>query len=190
MTGWPLLRSWPALLLHGLLLLGFLYHSWTWFNIMPRTLPPIRVRGCSGVGGHDHRHRPDGGAGGQHRGFRADREVGIMKRSNAPIFWLLFGAGGMLSALIGAVLVFSTGLAAPLGLLLPADAFSYDRVLGFAQSWLGQAQPVGGDLPVSVAQRAPHLPHPARSGHPRRRGGQSCCATAARWWERWPRYWR
>ncbi|MGE4071875.1 MAG: hypothetical protein AB7E72_11930 [Lysobacterales bacterium] len=40
-----LLRSWPALLLHGVLLLGFLYHSWTWFNIMPRTLPPIRIQG-------------------------------------------------------------------------------------------------------------------------------------------------
>ncbi|MCP5476631.1 MAG: fumarate reductase subunit C [Rhodanobacteraceae bacterium] len=40
-----LLRSWPALLLHGVLLVGFLYHSWTWFNIMPRTLPPIRIKG-------------------------------------------------------------------------------------------------------------------------------------------------
>lgn len=39
------LRSPPSLLLHGLLLLGFLYHSWTWFNIMPRTLPPIRIGG-------------------------------------------------------------------------------------------------------------------------------------------------
>lgn len=40
-----LLRSWPAVLLHGVLLLGFLYHSWTWFNIMPRTLPPMRIKG-------------------------------------------------------------------------------------------------------------------------------------------------
>ena len=40
-----LLRSTPSLLLHGLLLLGFLYHSWTWFHIMPRTLPPIRLGG-------------------------------------------------------------------------------------------------------------------------------------------------
>ena len=43
------------------------------------------------------------------------------KRSNAPIFWLLFGAGGMLSALLGTVLVFITGIAAPLGFMLAAD---------------------------------------------------------------------
>lgn len=62
-----------------------------------------------------------------------------MKRSNAPIFWLLFGAGGMLSALIGAMLVFITGIAGPAGVLLPADAFSYAHVHGFAQGWLGKA---------------------------------------------------
>ena len=39
------LRSPPSLLLHGVLLLGFLYHTWTWFNIMPRTLPPILISG-------------------------------------------------------------------------------------------------------------------------------------------------
>jgi len=39
------LRSPPSLLLHGVLLLGFLYHTWTWFNIMPRTLPPIIISG-------------------------------------------------------------------------------------------------------------------------------------------------
>ena len=37
-----------------------------------------------------------------------------MRRSNAPVFWLLFGAGGMLCALLGPVLVFITGLAVPL----------------------------------------------------------------------------
>ena len=61
-----------------------------------------------------------------------------MKRSNAPIFWALFGAGGMLSALVGALLVFITGIAAPLGIGLPADAFSYANVLSFAHHGLGK----------------------------------------------------
>lgn len=62
-----------------------------------------------------------------------------LKRSNAPIFWGLFGAGGMLSALFGPVLVFITGLAVPLGFLLPADAMSYGKVLAFAQNFIGKA---------------------------------------------------
>jgi len=62
-----------------------------------------------------------------------------MKRSNAPIFWLLFGAGGMLSALLGTALVFVTGLAAPLGIVVGADWMSYPRALAFAQHWLGKA---------------------------------------------------
>jgi len=61
-----------------------------------------------------------------------------MKRSNAPIFWLLFGAGGMLSALLGTMLVFITGLAVPLGWLLPADGMSYPRMLALAQHWVGK----------------------------------------------------
>lgn len=62
-----------------------------------------------------------------------------MKRSNAPIFWLLFGAGGMLSALFGTALVFITGIAVPLGWPLPAELLSYPRVLALAQHWLGKA---------------------------------------------------
>lgn len=56
------------------------------------------------------------------------------KRSNAPIFWALFGAGGMLSAVLGPMLVFITGIAVPLGLLLPADTMSYPKMLAFAQN--------------------------------------------------------
>jgi fumarate reductase subunit D len=62
-----------------------------------------------------------------------------MKRSNAPIFWLLFGAGGVLSALFGTALVAITGLLVPLGWGLPADWMSYPRTLAFAQHWLGKA---------------------------------------------------
>ncbi|MEQ1515722.1 MAG: fumarate reductase subunit FrdD [Usitatibacteraceae bacterium] len=61
-----------------------------------------------------------------------------MKRSNAPIFWALFGAGGMLSALIGAVIVFMSGIAAPLGIILPRDTLSYSHVLAFSQHWIGK----------------------------------------------------
>lgn len=62
----------------------------------------------------------------------------MKKRSNAPIFWALFGAGGMLSALTGPALVFVTGIAIPLGFLFSPDAMSYQNVLGFAQNILGK----------------------------------------------------
>lgn len=61
-----------------------------------------------------------------------------MKRSNAPFFWLLFGAGGMLSALLGTVLVFVTGIAEPMGWPLGADFMRYDRAHAFAQHWFGK----------------------------------------------------
>ena len=61
-----------------------------------------------------------------------------MKRSNAPVFWSLFGAGGMLSALIGPMLVFITGIAVPLGIFLPRDTMSYPRMLALAQHWAGK----------------------------------------------------
>jgi fumarate reductase subunit D len=62
-----------------------------------------------------------------------------MKRSNAPIFWSLFGAGGVLSALAGPVLVFITGIAAPTGFGMPAEALSYARVMAFAHTLIGKA---------------------------------------------------
>ncbi|MDO5624823.1 MAG: fumarate reductase subunit FrdD [Pseudomonadota bacterium] len=59
-------------------------------------------------------------------------------RSNKPIFWSMFGAGGMLSALIGPMLVFLTLIAIPLGLLLPPETLSHARVLAFVQWWPGK----------------------------------------------------
>lgn len=66
------------------------------------------------------------------------KPVKPIKRSNAPIFWALFGAGGMLSALFGPVLIFITGIAVPLGLLLPHRMMSYQRMLAFAQHPVGK----------------------------------------------------
>src|SRR6185503_15096421 len=54
-------------------------------------------------------------------------------------FWLLFGAGGMLSALIGTMLVALTGFALPLGIGFRADAFGYDAILAFERHWAGAA---------------------------------------------------
>ncbi len=61
-----------------------------------------------------------------------------MRRTNEPIFWSLFGAGGVLSALLGPILIFITGIIAPIGLWLPSEAMAYPRVLAFAQSWFGK----------------------------------------------------
>jgi fumarate reductase subunit D len=61
-----------------------------------------------------------------------------MKRSNAPLFWALFGAGGMLAALIAPALVFITGIAAPTGFILPADAMSYEHVVALASNVFGK----------------------------------------------------
>ena len=61
-----------------------------------------------------------------------------MKRSTQPVFWVLFGAGGMLSAIIGAMLVFITGIAIPMS-VLPAETLSYDNMIAFHRHWAGKA---------------------------------------------------
>lgn len=80
--------------------------------------------------------------------------VAGLKRSNAPIFWLLFGAGGMLSALLGPMMVFITGVAVPLGWPVRSDAMSYPRMLSFAQHWWGK-----GFLFVVITLFAWHAVH-------------------------------
>ena len=40
-----------------------------------------------------------------------------MAKSNKPIVWSLFAGGGLLAAFLVPVLIFITGIAAPLGLL-------------------------------------------------------------------------
>jgi fumarate reductase subunit D len=77
-----------------------------------------------------------------------------VKRSNAPIFWLLFGAGGMLAALLGPTLVFISGVAVPIGWPLRPELLSYARVLGFAQHWAGK-----GFLMAVIALFAWHAAH-------------------------------
>jgi succinate dehydrogenase subunit D len=61
-----------------------------------------------------------------------------MKRSHEPIFWSLFGAGGVLSALLAPILILITGIIAPIGLWMPPEALDHARVLGFAQHGFGK----------------------------------------------------
>lgn len=60
------------------------------------------------------------------------------KRAIAPVFWLLFGAGGMLAALFGPALIILTGIMIPHGWGVPARFGGYPAVLAFAQNPLGK----------------------------------------------------
>ncbi len=59
------------------------------------------------------------------------------QRSNEPVAWSLFGAGGMVLALVTPALVIVTALILP---FLPnADpGHSYRVILSFAQNWFGK----------------------------------------------------
>ncbi|MFM2480782.1 fumarate reductase subunit FrdD [Celerinatantimonas sp. YJH-8] len=61
-----------------------------------------------------------------------------MKRSNEPIFWGLFGAGGMVAAIVIPVCILVTGLLIPLGIVTD-DSYSYERVLAMAGNLIGAA---------------------------------------------------
>lgn len=61
-----------------------------------------------------------------------------MKRSNAPVFWLMFGAGGMLAALFGPALALMTGIAAPFGIGFPSALMSYSRANAFVHHPTGK----------------------------------------------------
>ncbi len=78
----------------------------------------------------------------------------IRPRSRAPIFWLMFGAGGMLAALLGPMLVWITGLAVPLGISLSPELLSYAKVHALATSLIGK-----GALFVVIALFAWHAAH-------------------------------
>ncbi|MBD3648498.1 MAG: fumarate reductase subunit D [Pseudomonadales bacterium] len=58
-------------------------------------------------------------------------------RSNEPIFWSLFGAGGLVVAFILPALIFVTGVGVPLA-IMPEEVMSYDRIHAFASGWFGK----------------------------------------------------
>lgn len=45
-NGWlQALRTWPSIAFHLVLFAAMVYHAWSWFEIMPKTMPMMFVRG-------------------------------------------------------------------------------------------------------------------------------------------------
>ncbi|MGB1142365.1 MAG: fumarate reductase subunit FrdD [Halioglobus sp.] len=61
----------------------------------------------------------------------------MTKRSNEPILWSLFGAGGVVASLVLPALILVTGIAIPLG-LIPAESLSYERMSAFVGNGFGK----------------------------------------------------
>lgn len=57
-----------------------------------------------------------------------------MAKSNKPMVWGLFAAGGTVTAFFTPVMVFVTGLAVPLGFMDP-EILAYERMHAFLGNW-------------------------------------------------------
>jgi len=57
-------------------------------------------------------------------------------RSHEPIFWGLFGAGGVLTSFLTPAMLLTTGALIPLGIISP-DYLSYEKLHLLATTWYG-----------------------------------------------------
>lgn len=60
------------------------------------------------------------------------------RRSNEPIFWSLFGAGGVMTAFLLPAVILITGILVPLGLVGP-EVMSFGRMQAFLGNIIGKA---------------------------------------------------
>jgi len=51
-----------------------------------------------------------------------------MARSNEPVLWAMFGAGGMVAALVGPIVILLLGIAGTLGIFGAREMFAYDHL--------------------------------------------------------------
>ena len=79
-----------------------------------------------------------------------------MARSNKPIVWALFAAGGTFAAFVTPVMILVTGLAVTFG-LLPAETLAYERMLAMVQNPVGK-----GLVFLAVCLPAWHAEHRLR----------------------------
>ena len=115
-----------------MILIAMVFHVWTWFAIMPKTMPRLVIGGCY----VEPRLITAAGimvAALARSCYSSLHNDIAMKRSIAPIFWLMFGAGGMLAALFGPALVIMTGLAAPIGVGLSPNLIDYSHAIAFGR---------------------------------------------------------
>ena len=78
------------------------------------------------------------------------------KRSDEPVWWGLFGAGGSWFAMITPVTILLLGIIVPMGLLDP-EAMSYERVTAFVGSIIGGLFTIGTlSLPMWHAMHRLH----------------------------------
>lgn len=64
------------------------------------------------------------------------------KRSDEPVWWGLFGAGGTWFAMISPVTILVLGILVPLGIIDP-EAVSYERTAWFATTFIGALFVIG-----------------------------------------------
>ncbi len=82
-----------------------------------------------------------------------------MAKSNKPLVWGLFAAGGTITAFLTPVMIFVTALAVPLGIMSP-EVLAYDRIHTFITGGGGGGLDTDADctsdLPELIFREAAH----------------------------------